>query len=304
MRWPISSIMDSISPISMPAIAMTTPALRPIPPAMLLKVVLFTYSQGLSSSRAIARACVRDATFIGLSGDHQFHFTTLAHFISALGDDIGTVFRAVLAMCQRQGLIGAELFAINEVKLPSNASKHKSGTRADFERQAAKLEATAKALLARHQAADGDPVEADVSRRRTEKIDQLHRDAGELRTWLAAHPDDRRGASGNVVKSNRTDNDSAKMAIDKGVIQGYTGVAAVDAKHQIIVAAEAHGTGAEQALLLPLIDATGAFRQPDTLITADAGFYSQDNLIALDDQHIPALIADNQMRQRDERFVE
>ena len=215
------------------------------PPAMLLKIVLFGYSQGLLSSRRIARACRRDATFIALNGDGQPHLTTIAHFVSTLDDDIAIMFGAVLAICQRQGLIGGELFAIDGVKLPSNASKHKSGTRADFEHQAAKLEATAKALLARHQTADDEAVEADDSRRRAEKIDRLHRDAGELRSWLAAHPSERRGASGNVVKSNRTDNDSAKMATDKGVIQGYTGVAAVDDKHQVIVAAQAHGTGAE-----------------------------------------------------------
>jgi transposase len=58
------------------------------PPAMLLKVVLFGYSQGLVSSRSIARACARDATFIALSGDSQPHFTTIAHFVSSLGDDI------------------------------------------------------------------------------------------------------------------------------------------------------------------------------------------------------------------------
>ena len=104
------------------------------PPAMLLKVVLFGYSQGLLGSRPIARACARDAAFIALSGDSQPHFTTMAHFVSPLGDDIATVFGAVLAICQRQGLIGGELFAIDGVKLPSNASKHKSGTRADFER--------------------------------------------------------------------------------------------------------------------------------------------------------------------------
>jgi hypothetical protein len=36
------------------------------------------------------------------------------------------------------------------------------------------------------------------------------------------------------------------MATDKGVIQGYTAVAAVDEKHQIIVAAQAHGVRNEQ----------------------------------------------------------
>lgn len=44
---------------------------------------------------------------------------------------------------------------------------------------------------------------------------------------------------------------SAKMAISKGVIQGYTGVAAVDEKAQIIIEAQAHGTGSEQELLIP-----------------------------------------------------
>ena len=51
-----------------------------------------------------------------------------------------------------------------------------------------------------------------------------------------------KGAKGSIRKSNRTDNDSAKMATSKGVIQGYTGVAAVDSQCQIIVEAQAHGT--------------------------------------------------------------
>jgi len=272
------------------------------PPAMLLKVVLFGYSQGLLSSRRIARACARDATFIALSGDSQPYFTTIAHFVSTLGDDIATVFGAVLAICQRQGLIGGELFAIDGVKLPSNASKHKSGTRADFERQAAKLETTAKSLLARHRTADDNAIEADDTHNARLKIERLQRHAGELREWLATNTEDRRGASGKVVKSNRTDNESAKMATDKGVIQGYTGVAAVDARHQIIVAAQAHGTGAEQSLLLPMVEATTPCRHDQTLITADAGYFSQDNLVALDAMNVNALIADNQMRKRDERF--
>jgi len=92
------------------------------------------------------------------------------------------------------------------------------------------------------------------------------------------------------------------MATAKGVIQGYTGVAAVDAKHQIIVEAQAHGTGSEQDLLLPVIKATESQRTEQTLITADAGYHSDANVTALAAQGTPALIADNGMRKRDERF--
>jgi len=108
------------------------------PPAMLLKVVLVAYAHGIVSSRGIARACEEHVTFIALCGDHAPHFTTIAHFVSTLGDDIARVFAAVVAICDAQGLIGREMFAIDGVKLPSNASKRRSGTRADFEQQAAK----------------------------------------------------------------------------------------------------------------------------------------------------------------------
>jgi transposase len=272
------------------------------PPAMLLKVVLFAYSRGIVRSREIERACREQVTFIALSGDLAPHFTTFAAFVSTLGAEIEPLFKEVLLICDRQGLIGREMFAIDGVKLPSNASKAKSGSRADFERQAAKMEAAAQAMLARHRANDALAVEPDLAAKEVRQQERLTREAAQMRQWLSTHPQDRRGAKGKVVKSNRTDNESAKMATSKGVIQGYTGVAAVDDRHQIIVAAQAHGTGSEQSLLMPVVDATGPLCTPDTLITADAGYHSEDNLKALAEKKRPALIADNQMRSRDERF--
>ena len=273
------------------------------PPALLLKVVLFAYSQGIVSSRQIERACQEHVTFIALCGDRAPHFTTIAKFVSSLGDDIARVFAAVLAVCDTQGLIGREMFAIDGVKLPSNASKHRSGTRADFERQAAKLELAATTMLQRHRAADTGPTEPDPDTKATKRVERLEHDAAQIRDWLANNPTDRRGPKGTLRKSNRTDNDSAKMATSKGVLQGYTGVAAVDSAYQIIVEAQAHGTGAEQELLVPVVTATHALRTADTLITADAGYHSEANLEALAAMRVAALIADNEMRRRDERFA-
>ena len=274
------------------------------PPATLLKLVLFAYSQGVVSSRAIERLCRDHAVFIALSGDSQPHFTTIACFIRSLGDEIAKVFAQVLVICDRQGLIGREMFAIDGVKLPSHASKQRSGTRADFLRQADKLEAAAKTMLARHRAEDEAPREPDPDAKASIRIQRLQRDAAELRQWLADHPHDRRGPNGSIRQSNRTDPDSAKMATSKGVIQGYCGVAAVDAKHQIIVDAQAHGTGSEQELLIPVVDALKPLRSSTTLVTADAGYHSEANLKALEDRQVDALIADTGMRQRDPRFAD
>ena len=203
------------------------------------------------------------------------------------------------------------MFAIDSVKLPSNASKAWSGTRAEFERQAGKLEAAVETLLARHRDQDDKAVEPDLHAKETKRIERLKRDAAQIREWLTEHPDDRRGSKGSLRKSNRTDNESAKPALDpdrgmatgKGVIQGYTGVAAVDDRHQIIVEAQAHGTWSEQELLVPVVEAMKPYVTDASLVTADAGYHSEANLEALAKMKVDALIADNGMRSRDERFA-
>lgn len=279
------------------------------PPAMLLKVVLLAYSQGIVGSRGIEAACREQVTFIALCGDTAPHFTTIASFVSTLGEDIAHVFGAVLAICDREGLIGREMFAIDGVKLPSNAAKRKSGTRAEFAAQADKLEKAAKTMLARHREQDEGAIEPDLRAKQIKHIERLHRDAQQIGQWLVDHPLDRRGANRghrkpSVRKSNRTDNDSAKMATSKGVIQGYTGAAAVDAKHQIIVCAQAHGTGSEQEVLMPVVQEIEPILATHSVLSADAGYHSEANLKALADRNIDALIADNGMRKRDERFAD
>ena len=274
------------------------------PPALLLKVILFAYSRGIVSSRDIEQACRENVVFIALCADCAPHFTTIAGFIRELKDEIANVFTQVLFICDAQGLIGREMFAIDGVKLPSNASKRRSGTRAQFKREAAKIEAQVKRMLDRHREADDKALEPALAKKEANRIERLQQDAAQMRQWLKDHPEDKRGAKGSVRKSNRTDNDSAKMATGKGVIQGYTGVAAVDSRHQIIVEAQAHGTGSEQALLIPVIEAMRDLIEEDSIITADAGYHSEQNLEQLAQLSVDALIADNGMRKRDERFAE
>lgn len=136
-----------------------------------------------------------------------------------MSDDIAKVFAGVLPVCDVEGLLGHEMFAIDGVKLPSNASKQRSGTRADFEKQATKLEAAARTMVQRHRAADTAPTEPPPSKKAMQRLERLERDAQQMRAWLTANPEDRRGAKGAVRQSNRTDNESAKMATSQGVVQ-------------------------------------------------------------------------------------
>jgi transposase len=273
------------------------------PPAVLLKIVLLAYSKGLIHSRDIEAACRENVVFMAVSGDSHPHFTTIAHFVSASAEAIAQLFTQVLMVCQRQGLVGREMFAIDGVKLPSNASKAKSGTRADFLREAAKMRAQVRKMIERHRSRDQCDTAEEPREREARHSERLAREAERIQRWLEDNPQDRRGANNNVRQSNRTDNESAKMATEKGVIQGYTAVAAVDDKHQIIVQAQAHGVGQEQELLLPMVEALQPMLGEHSVIGADAGYYSKLNVEALEERALRACIPDPNYRSRDPRYA-
>jgi transposase len=52
-------------------------------PAILLKIILYAYSRGITSSRKIAQCCRENTIFMALSADTQPHFMTIAEFISS-----------------------------------------------------------------------------------------------------------------------------------------------------------------------------------------------------------------------------
>jgi transposase len=271
-------------------------------PAVMLKIVLLAYSRGVVSSRSIERLCRENVLFMAISGDSAPQFTTIAKFVRELGEEVSAIFAQVLMICDRQGLIGRQMFAIDGVKLPSNADKRRSGTHAELVHEAERMEKAVAKMVQTHRGRDeraetGEEEEANAAR-----IERLSSEARRIRQFLAASTE-RRSEKGALRKSNVTDNDSAKMATSKGVIQGYTAVAAVDGQAQIIVAAQAHGSGSEQSVLLPMVTKTEALRTDQTIVTADAGYHSEANLQALHDAGVPALVADGLMRRRDERFA-
>ncbi len=271
-------------------------------PRVMLKIVLLAYSQGLISSRTIEHACLRNVQFIAISGDSQPSHAHIAKFVCSLSEQIKPLFSQVLMTCDAQGLIGRDMFAIDGVKLPSNASKERSGTHEELRHRAKRLDQAADKILALHQAQDKQGSEEALEPKRQARIDALRAEAQRTREFLATAPK-RTNRKGQELKSNVTDPQSAKMATSKGVIQGYAAQAAVDSANQIIIAADVTGSGSEQAMLVPMIEQATPYRTADTLVTADAGYHSDANVQHLKDKNIPALIADNQMRSRDERFA-
>jgi transposase len=116
-------------------------------PKILLKIVLLGYARGLMSSRKIEQACRENVVFIALACGQQPVHSTVATFVSPMKAEILPLFRDVLLVCQEMGLIGGTFFALDGLKLPSNASQEWSGTRSELHRKKERLEAKVQELL-------------------------------------------------------------------------------------------------------------------------------------------------------------
>jgi transposase len=130
-------------------------------PRILLKVVLYAYSKGIIFSRRIAQCCCEDVVFMALSTDSRPHFTTIAGFVSSLHEEIVSLFRHVLQICMELELIYGSMFAIDGVKLPSNASKEWSGNKADLKKKREKLESALRYMVDQHRKRDKDDTDKD-----------------------------------------------------------------------------------------------------------------------------------------------
>ena len=283
----------------------------PYDPRMLVTILLYAYAVGIPASRQIARELEEDVAFRVLAANQRPDFRTISDFrqqhLAALTD----LFVQVLTLCQRAGLVKLGHIALDGTKVQANASKHKAMSYGRMVTEEARLNAEVAALLQQAETADarddaaygsdrrGDELPTEVARR-TQRLETIRaakavleqeaqaaaavqqaareaRDTEGPRRGRPAQP--RSSVPHPQAQRNFTDPESRIMPAPgaKGsVIQGYNCQAAVDAKAQIIVAAEvtdeANDKQQAQPLLTQVLVNTG---QVPRTVSMDAGYFSE-----------------------------
>jgi transposase len=280
-------------------------------PRVLLKVVLLGYARGMLSSRRLEAACQQNILFMALACGQRPDHSTIAEFVSGMGEErISSLFSQVLLVCEEEGLLGGTHFAIDGYKLSSNAAKEWSGTHADLRKKHAKLRELVRQSVREHRCNDdGKPASP---RRAAERMKRLEHKAARIERFLAENAP-RVGRMGKEVQSNVTDNESAKMKSSHGILQGYNANAMVDAKHQVVVHAQAFSEGDDGAVAEPMLQGARAHLAAagcaatvleQAVVSADTGYFSNRNLEAFAAAKINAYVPDPKFRQRDPRFAD
>ncbi|HEV2442960.1 MAG TPA: IS1182 family transposase, partial [Steroidobacteraceae bacterium] len=288
----------------------------PYHPGMMVALLLYAYSQGVYSSRRIAKGCEERLDFAAVTGLQRPDFRTVSDFRKRHLSALSELFQQVLKLCQAAGLVKLGHVALDGTKIKANASKHKAMSYGRMKQAEPKLAAEVHRWLA--QAAQIDKVEDrqhGAERRgdempdwvankqaRLEKI-RAAKAALEAEAGAAAKTDrsDDGGAPPAVpndkAQRNFTDPESRIMKTKDGFIQGYNAQAAVDGAAQVIVAHHLTNASNDQAQLRPLLDAIKANtgRNPDEA-SADAGYCSAANLLTLSRRRIAGYIATGRQR--------
>jgi transposase len=286
-------------------------------PKILLKIILFAYSRGLIGSRRIEQACRENVIFMALACGERPDHSTIAAFVSSMKGEVVPLFRDVLMVCEEEGLLGGSFFALDGLKLPSNASKEWSGKLSGLERKKEKIEAKVKRLLKEHEREDkGDdepkgPGSFSSKTKRDKQIRRLQKQAKRIKNWLSEN-EAKIGMKGEDITSNITDNDSGQMITSHGFIQGYNGQALVDDKHQVVVHAETFGTVSDHEHVEPMMAGAKENMQAighdedyfnGAIFTADTNYHSQSNLKTCQKLELDAYIPDKYFRRRDPRYA-
>ena len=95
-------------------------------PAMMVALLLYSYSVGLRSSRQIERACRGDVAFKVITAMAVPDHSTIAEFRRRHEPAIGELFVSVLGLCGEAGLVQVGEIAVDGTRMRANASRDRN----------------------------------------------------------------------------------------------------------------------------------------------------------------------------------
>jgi len=300
----------------------------PYNPTMMTGLLLYAYCVGKPSSRKIERATYESIPFRVLAADQHPDHDTIAAFRRRHLKALAGLFVQVLQLCQKAGLVKLGHVALDGTKIHANASKHKAMSYQRMCKSEAELAAEIERLLREAEQTDrdedgrygqgrrGDEL-PETLRRKQSRLQAIRRAKKELQDEArqraeAERPEyeeklerwNERNGRGRKprppsekvdpkAQRNFTDPDSRimKSGNTKSLDQSYNGQAATD-ESQVILAADVTQQANDKQQIEPMVEAVKENldgRRPEKL-SADAGYYSDENIDYLNGQRIDTYI--------------
>jgi len=307
----------------------------PYSPEMMVKVLIYALSKGIHSSRRIERACYEDVALRYLSGNQQPDHWTICAFRRRHQKALGDLLVQTVRIAGEAGQLPMQHLSLDSTVVKANASKHSAMSYGRMEKEEQRLRREMERHLEQMEETDqaedqeyGDrsgyelPPELDTAAKRHKAIKEAMANLeGEAKQKAKKERKQRQKeakARGKTYRPrqkisevkpkpkdqwNFTDPESGVMRnSDKAFVQGYNAQATVDAEAHIIVAADVSNRAGDAPHLKPQLEQVreNTGNDPEEF-SADAGYYSQENLDHLEENHIEAFIPPDKIKHTEWR---
>jgi len=253
-------------------------------PALMVKVWLYAYALGVTSSRRLEQRVREDLGFRYLAGGASPDHWTLNEFRRQHRRAINDLFTQVLELAREAGLGRLGHVAIDSTRVAANASRNRVESEDALRRERAKLRRQVRRWQQQCDAADpnetpGTTLEAQEKQAVEARLAEIPRRLEKLR-------------KAGLAKRSRTDPDSRFLRERQGFTLGYTVSMAVSEDHLIVEQRVTQET-TDHASLLPLVEAVERHcGETPPKVRADCGFFSLENLKGLEARGIQGYVPD------------
>ena len=281
-------------------------------PKMMLKVLVYAYTERLYSSRRIAKALRENVLFMWLSGQQRPDFRTLNRFRGEmLREAMEPVFAAVLELLLQRGYIGFKDYFVDGTKVEANAGRYTFVWKKSVKRYKAKVRERVRELLRQAEEenaaedaeygdrdleeVEGEPISAEELEQKAREIEErLKRQGGSKAAQKAVKAlqkdcmprlrryEEQERMLGERNSCSKTDPDSTFMRMKETTAAGAPLKAGynvqIGTENQFVLGYSIHQRHADTGCLIPHLEQSHRItkRRPGNVI-ADAGYGSEEN---------------------------
>lgn len=237
---------------------------------LLLCVWLFGYLQKIRSSRGLERACREHLSLLWLTGMNSPDHNTLWRFYSANKPALRSVFRQLVGVAFRSGLVGLVVHAVDGTKIRSRSSDASAWHKKDLEALLKSVDASLDAIMSEIESSEvsesGEYRLPDGLVDAEKRRDEIKRALSELSAIDRGHM--------------HPDEPEARMMRGGGVTHlSYNAQAVVDRDSELIVAEKVVNAESDSEMLVEMVDdVVGNVGSAADETVGDGGYYSPGQL--------------------------
>ena len=301
---------------------------------MMLKAIIYAYTEKIYSSRMIAKALRENVNFMWIAAGNKPDFRTINRFRLMLTKTIGDVFYSIVELLYEKGYVKLENYFLDGTKIEANANKYSFVWKKSMEKNKKRLQENVKELLKHIEEENekenrlyGDKDLEELGEETPIDLELLKQRAKELSRRIKEEPKNK-----SVKKAlkkietdylprlekyeqqeelfngrnsySKTDTDATFMRMKEDHMKngqlkaGYN--VQIGTENQFIVGYSIHQRPTDTGTLIPHLEEVKAYlpKMPDNVVT-DAGYGSEENYNYLENETLGNYVKFNNFRIED-----